>query len=427
MASAKGKEQVKDEDREKELNRFKGFLENHLRTLTNCHITYCTCFDPVVASDGYIYEKTAFINLLKHTTSSPVTRESLTGESRPINLVTRIIEYTEPLKLEVTSFKYITSSSFEDNIDIIVDAIESNKYDIANKFDKFKLSKITSDGDLFITRICKIRSLNSSDGLKYLQIFQYIIDNSDDIDFIINGSNILHIIIRHASYVHVIEYVMDKLKTMEKLIQYSTMTDNLSGRTPIDYGFKRDKLVIDCMQKYGLINQEYVLKSIASIVKSCSDEEFIISMLQHIKDVNEKYNGECLISTAVNNNKYKVVKFLIEKGAKLDVPACCPSHSVINNIFKHGTDESVKIVLDTIDLEKEINDGWRPFHYVCYFRNKEMIHMMIDKGVSLITPIRKFQGEDKEYLPMQLIELNEKINEAGREELIEKIIPMMFS
>ena len=427
MSSAKDKEKVKDEDHEKQLNKFKAFLENHLRTLTNCHVTYCTCFDPVVASDGYVYEKTAFKDLIRHTLTSPVTREHISTEFKPIDLVSKIIDHVEPLELEITSSKYITSTDFEENIDIIVDAIENKKYDNVKKFNKFKLGMATSDGNLFINRICKIRYTDESEGLKYLEIFRYIIDNSDDIDFIKHNSNILHSVFKYAMYIHILEYVMDKLKTMGKLIQYSTMKDSWNECTPIDLGFQRDKLVIDCMQKYNLITPEFILKSIGSIVKSCSDEDFIISMLANIKDVNEKFNDEYLISIAVNKNKYKVVKFLIQKGANLDIPSCCSDHSVIYNIFRHGSDDILKTILDIIDMEKEIKDGWRPFHFVCYFRKKEMIHMMIDKGVSVNVPIKKFQGEDKDYLPMQLIELNERINESGREELIERIIQMMFS
>ena len=93
---------------------------------------------------------------------------------------------------------------------------------------------------------------------------------------------------------------MDKLKTKNKLIEYSIAKDQ-NDKTPIDYGLKRDKLVLNCMKHYQLITHETIIGSINSLVKSNSDEAFTIEMLEHIKDINQLYNGENLINNIYSN------------------------------------------------------------------------------------------------------------------------------
>jgi hypothetical protein len=59
--------------------------------------------------------------------------------------------------------------------------------------------------------------------------------------------------------------------------------------------------------------------------------------------------------------------------------------SFTNNLFKDCKDENVlKHVIDnTIDLECETNEGWKPIHFICRYSTPEMIKYIIDKRVKL--------------------------------------------
>ena len=421
------KEEAKDNTTNiKELARFNEFLENNISTLVICPITYCTFFDPVVGSDGFIYEKTAFKELCKSYPKSPVTREKLDSVGRPISLITNILKHIECYELEACSNKYITDDSFEDNVDIICDLIETRNYEQIKKFTKFTLGFKCSGGKLFSHIISTQKFEKEEEGLKYLDVFRYIIDHSTDIDFIVNKTNILHIALSSSMYIHIMEYIMDKLKTKNKLIEYSIAKDQ-NDKTPIDYGLKRDKLVLNCMKHYQLITHETIIGSINSLVKSNSDEAFTIEMLEHIKDINQLYNGENLINNAIRNNRKEGPKYILKRGASITGgPDCCLDHNLISYIFRNTQDDMLQIILDHIDLEMEIKDGWRPFHYICIYRKRHLIDWMIEKGVTFNVPIKKFNGEDKEYLPTNMIELNQRLDEKEKEEIVDLLLTMMF-
>ena len=50
--------------------------------------------------------------------------------------------------------------------------------------------------------------------------------------------------------------------------------------------------------------------------------------------------------------------------------------NIPNDIFIH-------LISNTINLEYQDHNGWRPIHHACRYQTKDVIQLLIDKGVNL--------------------------------------------
>jgi ankyrin repeat protein len=409
--------------------KFKQFLENNLDKLVKCPITYCICNDPVVADDGFIYESTALEKLLSVSNKSPVTRQEISKKYMEINLVRQIIEFLENSDLELFEDRYVIGNSFEENFDIICTILTSSKkYEFIKRIKQFQLGKIDINGRTFCELMLSSLHKNKEQDKEHIETIKYIFDNSTDLrELNYHGMNIFHSFFKFCKnselFQHLLNYHWNDLQT------YMTSND-LMGNTPIYYAFysgDTEKIKIVLSLKIDIDSSAF-LSYVNIAISTCSDDDLVISLIDRLKDINchDEQNLSPLFR-AIKFHKMKIIEHLLSRGADLEY---CPSPAAniraIHYACMNDHSNITKYIIDrTPDLEIETNEGWRPIHSACYYSSSETISYLLTKNITLTAPIKKFNDENKEYLPINLLELNATLSNNQFESLLNQVIVLM--
>ena len=406
---------------------FKDFLEDNLGSVIKCPITSCGMFSPVVASDGFIYEESQLATMKKYGyggLKSPMTREKLEPILISIPLVKELIEYADKHGLEASKEKFIMTDSFEDNFDIISNALLTGKFDEVFKFKKFILNHVNPDGMSMCEVMLKAKSY---DFVKLLSVQKYIVENSETINAnFSHGWNILHLVFKLSATVQFIEYIMDIIKNKLKLNINTFNVADAYGKTPIDYLVERgNPELIMCIFNSELSESVNVLKLATTCIETCSTSSLVLKVLDKLSNLNQFYNGTSPLFTAIKMKRIEIIKYLFERGASIDLKA--PSGmNAVHYACQTGNSEIAKMFIDKCtNLEEESYDGWRLIHIACHYCTRDVIEYLIEKDVRVNTPITKYKGSDKQYLPINLLELNQRIKDSELDIMSEFMIQLM--
>lgn len=407
---------------------FRDFLEENLGSIIRCPIAQCVVGTPVVASDGFVYESTSLKQLTKlsHYSyfKSPITREKMDKDFIKIPLIIKLIEYADKYKLEVSKEKYLVEESYEDIFDDICTIFRNGNYEEIYGINKFKLDYIGMGSN---TSLCQtVLTAQSHDNTGFLNALAYVFDNVESIHININGMNILHFLCRFSIFTQLIIHVIEQLEIKYKLDINSFNTQDNYHKTPVDYLFDRGhptliELALTCgMQISGQLN-----KYIHTAIQTCNDSQTVINLIDKLENNNE-FNGMNMspLFTAIKYKRHDIINHLITK-----VNVEQPNNNNINAIhyaLQYGDPNIAIQLLDKCtDLEAEAYDGWRLIHMACYYCQKVVIDQLLDKDVRVNVQINKFQGKDVAYLPINLIEISQKINDHDKDQLIEYILQLM--
>lgn len=410
--------------------KLKKFLKKNIGALIKCPISQCVFFNPIVASDGFIYEDTSFNHFMKSSYyhNSPLTRESLSKKTIVIPLVRDIIEFGDELKLKICDEKFISTDNFIDNAEIIIGSIKNKNYSFVQKFKHFVLELSDKSNSIFIAEIFKIQD-NSKE---YSECVKYIISNSNISFKTDNGKNIFHIICENCFSQDIYNFIFDKILLLN-IDDFNT--EDSIGFLPINYAchysnFVAIKKLLDYGFSFDVVNPNTNLPIISLLQNTKSDDLTIIKVIDNIgiEGINRvnsssSYNTYPLME-AIKVNKLQIVKYMLEKGASLDITI--DGYTPLHYALRYGNDMlSALLINKTTNYEVENNIGWRPIHVACRYSNINIIDMLISKDVLLNVPVKKYNGRDVQYLPLNLVELNEKIKESESIELIDLMIQIM--
>lgn len=406
-----------------ENDKFRQFLEDNLHGIVTCPMCLCTCSNPVVASDGYIYEITAFNQYVRVTGSwsfkSPLTRTPMTKDVMKVNLVSKFIEFADKYDLEITKNKIIISNSFEDNFEIILELFRNGQYDGIYNYKSFKLDHKDMNTNIFIQIILTTPYTNVNETLK---CYQHMFSHAETLKFINTDTkeNILHYLFKHCTIFELFPFVVDLLKTQGcDLMEMSNLENNYSN-TPIEHAIERNNLKL---MEYIITNGFIIKTNLPKIINNCLHlnlaEEYIIKLVMLLEDINAEYNNVSLFYTAIRNNKFAVVKYLKEKGTNLTI-----IDNQGNNIYMHackyGNEIMKKYFIELCDnYEYETPIGWRLIDIVCYHCTGSVINQLLDKNVNVTHTIKQFQGKPVEYLPMNLVEINPNLQTEERHQIMD--------
>ena len=96
-------------------------------------------------------------------------------------------------------------------------------------------------------------------------------------------------------------------------------------------------------------------------------------------DVNEKNGvGETPIFFAVYNNNLEMVKLLVKHGAILDVITYCGSPLLLN-CLRHKDNKIVKFLIDS-GADVNVKDNGRSLLYFCIGDNSELLEFLLDRN-----------------------------------------------
>lgn len=259
----------------------------------SCPITKEIFLDPVIACDGFTYEKSALVKWFKKSDISPITGEKMDNtifiENKIIkNIIKQIIEKNPNLKKlqykkekEIYSFNYVVEAITNDFLDLdeidkIID-LKNINYSGLNLILKHKnaddlIKKI--DINEFSVSMCpfgtnKIRLINDVIYHKCsTHIIKYVMDNTPDIDIVNNiGRTILDRIILNNNNIEIIEHLLRKSINFNIFSDIMIKCDVFTELCMMSKSNKyiHDSLLImirnnlECLkEKYETINKPYI-------------------------------------------------------------------------------------------------------------------------------------------------------------------------
>lgn len=412
--------------KKKPIYTFKQFLEDNLGDIINCPITSCTMYCPVVASDGFIYESSQLIQHKKHTygtVKSPKTREPLSDIYFPIPLIKQLITYADKYDLRVSEDKFIMSNSFEDSFNDLCEALKNKHYHEIFNHKDFILDHMDVNGKSFCQIMFEYTKENSKAASEMLI---HILNNSKNINFFLSHYkwNILHIICRFSSNVVVLNHTINILTKSLNLDINTLNIIDYDANTPIDYAFIQDKFdVADCMLSHIKLNP--TPNVILKLIRICKNVNFVIELLSKVIDLNQTQTTISFLFEAIKNHKLEITKYLIEHGADISIKDS-GNRNAVHYACQFGSPQIALMILEKYqNFEEEVANGWKPIHIASYYNKKEVIEFLLYQFVTVNTPITDFNGNKENYLPINLIELNQNLKNADKDELINMMVQFM--
>ncbi|XWV24816.1 hypothetical protein QJ856_gp0967 [Tupanvirus deep ocean] len=319
--------------------RYNKFVK-YFRDSIICPINKTIYLDPVLASDGLIYERDAIESWLKTSSISPSTGKHINNQLIPCitfkNIITQFLELNPKLKKE----QHQISIEHIDNVQKVKKIIEEHRFDRLLQYKNYSLKLLFDDK---LVRILM--------GKANFEIIKYVIDNCFDLHCLYNnGGNIMHSAVCYAS-LDVIKYLVNKGVEID-------ISETSSGKKPIHF-----------VCKY---RNDDIFKYFSSLNVSLEGDDNRGNHPIHYLLKNGNISKETLIE-------------FIERGINLECSnkkGMYPLHIVCCNV-----DENVDLVRylfnKNMNLECTNCEGWKPIHYICKGTNVELIKEIIDKGVDI--------------------------------------------
>ncbi|AYV82281.1 MAG: hypothetical protein Homavirus24_4 [Homavirus sp.] len=418
-----------------------------------CPITEQIYHNPVLASDGYFYEKTAIMNWLTINHKSPLTRQQLN-----MNLY-KCIEFNQYIDSylidhpneKVNQFK--PSMNHLDNVNIINKFLLLKEYDKLLQYENFDFMAI----DLYIIDMLKTKRddiikhiLDKSINLecvnydrwkpihficcygtpevtnkikfilflaknKLVLFVKYMIDKGVDLECVNNhGWKPIHFVCRYSTP-ETIKYLVDKGIDLE--------CTNRDGWKPIHFVCQCHngipeiiKYMIDKGIDLECVNNEK-WKPIHLVCRYSTPKmiKYLVDKGVDLECVNN--NGWKPIHLVCSNGTPEIIKYLINRGVDLE-STTNEGWKPIHLLCCYSTPEMIKYLVNTgVNLKYADNNGWKPIHVVCRYQTSRIITYMISKGVDLNSKIKKYEDKDKQLTIWQLMELNNLLNYQNKNDI----------
>lgn len=225
-----------------------------------CPITLNIFHTPMIASDGFTYENQAIIEWLEVKDISPVTKEPIEKRIYPSILMQQYIQDYLDKHPEEKEHQYTPSMTHMYNLNIINRYIKSDDFNKLLNYTNYDLSKLN------LERLFQ--------NCKNIDILQYIIDNSIDLECEdCDKWKPIHYICYHSVH-EIIKYIIDKNVDLE--------CQTKLGSRPINF----------LCQKQQLDSIKYLMNKNVSIY-------------------HQNNNGRTSLHAACRYNTIDVIKFLI--------------------------------------------------------------------------------------------------------------------
>ena len=324
-----------------------------------CPITKQIFFDPVLASDGFVYEKDAIIKWFNNSDISPMTGKKIDEKkhmdntimknmvadilSKNLDLLNEQYKKEQPKK-QIYTFNMVIDRIMDNTLDIdlieeIVDYANTNINHI-NHIDKFwkhvhirKLVKMINKSEFSVVHCesdgYELRLVN--DCIFYgpsIDIIKYVIDNTPNIDLIFCGGTadertILDRIIVNNNNPDIVEYVF------QKSINFDIFSDAM--------------------------DRCYVFEELCKMSKN---------------------------NDRICCNFFEIISKYIDSCKK-------KQNNYISYIFQYGTVKMLEYMLDLLcidnfDCELKIHGGVSFIELACVHKNTEIIDYLLGKNVNLL-------------------------------------------
>lgn len=167
--------------------------------------------------------------------------------------------------------------------------------------------------------------------------------------------------------------------------QYIYSRDD-DGRTPLQLAILKNDLTAVRMliqAKSDANVQDYYGNSSLHLLAGIDDDQIFNIVIPFIKDINIRNNaGETPVLSAVRKGNHKIVKLLIEKGAKLSISdddGNSPLH------FAGDNDMAELLCVNHANIEARNEDGETPLMIAISRGRKSMVEFYFEKGAKIDT------------------------------------------
>ncbi len=197
-----------------------------------------------------------------------------------------------------------------------------------------------------------------------------------------------------------IEQEKNKEEILEKIAEYNMKINNFINAF-------QTIIISSCQYKNSeftnyLINKipkEFFKANILEKIIPYADLDILKLVLNKMESIDD------VINNTIGQYNWKLIHYAIRYSPYLDV---------------------IRYVKESTNTENiTTNEGWNPLHIACYYRRPEMIDYMLFSGFDPNIPIVKYKGEERNYLPLNLIELNGNLTEEEKNVFCDLLLQMM--
>lgn len=283
-----------------------------IRSLT-CPITGQIFKDPVMAEDGYIYEKTAIKDWFRENNTSPLTNLEISKTLNKCYTFNAIVEEYLQFHPQERDKQYKLSTDHLDNVQKIKSIINKKKFNKLLKYRKFDLGTFYETNQILTIIDCENK------------IIKHIIDNVLDIDAKnYNGFGLLHLCAKYGKS-DIILYLINKGVKLEEETNYGNRPIHIIAKYASSDVLKyiiNKEVSLDCKNIFGC-------KPIHVICKY-STFEIIQFVLNREIEIDHEIPELLRINNTLSlENKVELINFANRK--------------IIDNIEKHETKLSLII------------------------------------------------------------------------------------
>ena len=345
------------------------------RAIFICPISRFIFSNPVLAADGYFYEKDLIKQWLAEHSTSPMTNLKISKTlSKCHYFNAQLKSFLEKNPHEQSNQYIIKEAGLKnhlDHLDKIKKWITSKKFSKLSEYVNFDL-KILMNKNLLVP------ILNSKNN----KIIQHVIDHILDYSKKDNrGYGLIHYLIQQLCDTDVIKNFIDKQCT-------NGSTSNIdSGIKP-----KKHTRIIESATKQNMRPIHLACKhNLPEIVK------FLIE--QH------NVNLECATKDGVRPVHYACknaenLSLLIDKGVNVECTTKNADRRPIHYACDYQNAACIKLLIDKgVKLDCQNKDGFKPIHLICQNGYMEGFYLLVDKGIDLETCTK--DGDSPIYLACQ--------------------------
>ena len=432
-----------------------------------CPVTKQIFLKPVIANDGFIYEKWAIDGVLNCGRSkvSPITREPVSQYSES-KLITNLIDQFLNDNPEFNKMRFSDSVyyNFGENISAISSHITNKNYKAISKYKEIYLNH-DFKGYTFIEHV-----LNNCNNIKY---FSKILDNCIDLNVYNNSGKLpMHYICMQGKYdiiLCALEHNADiyklnvnndtvghmpfikpnKLNKEDKtsLIKYLIEKKNINLSTKdnagnsllyyiikhgsidlISYIFNNDIDLYDINKNNDSI--VHIILSSDNCLQNNEKMDLISYLIQNKNiDVNKKNNnGKTILYNIFTLCTYNIILNVLEKNKDIDIYDINGKGETLLHTLLYSNGESTKnkmimveYLIETlnIDLNKKDNKGRILIYYICKSCTNEIISLVLEKNLSFANALNK-RGDSIVHVLLNNINYNN--TENTKIQLIKQLI-----
>ena len=335
-----------------------------------CPISQQIFNKPVIAMDGYIYEKDEIKKWFKYHNTSPMKQKIIS------TCVTKNYIFNELLKEFLKNNPheldnmYVIERNHLDFQDKVKRHIENKKFNKLLDYKKFSFNELYDESFESLIR--------NGDA----QIFSHVINNMINLEFEDNWRPI-HFVCRYGTF-EMLKLLVDKGVNLE--------CENNDKWRPIHFvcrhgTFEMLKLLLD-----------------KGVNLEC--------------ETNSKWRP---IHFVCHYGTFEMLKLLVDKGVNLE----CVTNSKwrpIHFVCRNGTIEMLQLLVNKeVNLECDSAIKWKPIHAICHYGTFDTIKYFLTKNTRLDTKIAKYNDDDADYGIIELIGMNDKLTNDDKMRLLDLI------